>query len=166
MSATERQRPARSTTPLLWAMGGMCLVALALALIAQHAFDMRPCPWCVLQRLIAVLLAALLSLAAWTRARGARLVSVGVALALAVAGMVCALYQHLVAAQQFSCNLTLADKVVSALQLDTALPAVFSATASCADAAVSVLGVPFAYWSLGFFSALAAGCLWVLSRRH
>ena len=38
--------------------------ALGAALVSQHVFDMQPCPWCVLQRLIfvALALAALLGL--------------------------------------------------------------------------------------------------------
>jgi len=50
--------------------------------------------------------------------------------------------------------LTLADKIISAMKLDTLLPSVFSATASCADAAVNLLGVPYAFWSLGLFAGL------------
>jgi disulfide bond formation protein DsbB len=28
------------------------LLALAVALVSQYVFDMQPCPWCVLQRLL------------------------------------------------------------------------------------------------------------------
>ena len=39
---------------------------VAAALISQHAFDMQPCPWCIIQRLTYLLvgLFALLSLTA------------------------------------------------------------------------------------------------------
>jgi len=87
----------------------------------------------------------------------------GVSLLLAVAGVASALYQHTVAAASFSCNLTFADKIISGLKLDALLPSVFSATASCAEAAVSVLGVPFAYWSLALFLLLAVMAAAVLS---
>ena len=73
---------------------------------------------------------------------------------LASAGAAAAAWQHFVAAKSASCNLTLADKIVSALKLDTLLPSVFSATASCADAAVNLLGVPYDFWALGTFAVL------------
>ena len=38
--------------------------------------------------------------------------------------------------------------------LDSILPWLFQVYASCADAAVSMLGVPYAYWSLALFGAL------------
>ena len=70
-------------------------------------------------------------------------------------GIAAALWQHFVAARTNSCALTLADKVISGLGLDTRWPEVFEVRASCADAAVNLLGVPFAFWSLALFAALA-----------
>ena len=34
------------------AIAALCLAAVGAALIAQYRFDMQPCPWCVLQRVI------------------------------------------------------------------------------------------------------------------
>ena len=44
------------------------------------------------------------------------------------------------------------DKVISGLGLDTRWPEAFEVRASCADAAVSILGVPFEFWSLALFA--------------
>jgi protein dithiol:quinone oxidoreductase len=136
------------------------LAAVALAVFTQLRFDMRPCPWCVLQRAIfvAIALAALLGLA--LRRLGAALV-----LLLAAAGMAAALWQHFVAAKSDSCRLTLADRIMSGLQLDRLWPQVFQAQATCADASVPLLGVPYEFWSLALFAALAAAALNVLRRR-
>jgi hypothetical protein len=38
------------------------------------------------------------------------------------------------------------DRIVGATGLDRLLPDVFEARANCADAAVSLLGMPYAYW--------------------
>ena len=38
----------------LVAMAAVCFAAVAAALVSQYAFDMQPCPWCILQRLIFV----------------------------------------------------------------------------------------------------------------
>jgi disulfide bond formation protein DsbB len=121
------------------------------ALVTQHVFDMQPCPWCVLQRLIflAVSAAALVGLA-WRSALGRR-VSGGLVVVLALCGAAAALWQHFVAASSASCNLTLAEKIVAATGLDGRFPEVFAAYASCADAAVDLVGVPYEFWSLAAF---------------
>ena len=144
------------STRVLAAVALACVAAVAVAVVSQYGYDMQPCPWCVLQRLIAigVALACVVALV-WRSARG-RSVGSGVALLLALAGVAAALWQHFQAAASASCNLTLADKIVSRwLHLDSLLPAVFEARASCADAAVSMLGVPYDFWSLALFAASA-----------
>jgi disulfide bond formation protein DsbB len=123
---------------------------------------MEPCPWCVLQRIvfIAIGLCALLGLA-WRGAAGSR-VAASLGLLLALAGIGAALWQYFVAARSPSCNLTLADKIVTATQLDRLLPDVFEARASCADAAVNLLGIPYAFWAAIVFLACAIALLRVL----
>lgn len=143
--------PARRADGLLGfvALGGVAVVGAAL--VTQHVFDMQPCPWCVLQRLIflAVSAAALVGLA-WRSALGRR-VSGGLVVVLALCGAAAALWQHFVAASSASCNLTLAEKIVAATGLDGRFPEVFAAYASCADAAVDLVGVPYEFWSLAAF---------------
>jgi disulfide bond formation protein DsbB len=134
------------------------------ALVSQHAFAMEPCPWCVLQRLIFVAIGvfALLGLA-WRGPAGSRVAGT-FALLLAVAGMLAAAWQQFVAAKSASCNLTLADRVMTASQLDRLLPDVFEARASCADAAVNLLGVPYAMWSALAFVLCAIVLIGILRR--
>jgi disulfide bond formation protein DsbB len=130
---------------------------VAVALISQHAFDMQPCPWCIIQRLAYLLvgLCAILSLTAtqssvWARAP---LLLGGLA---AVAGLAAALYQHFVAAATSSCAFTAADKFLMATGLDELLPAVFKATAACDEANAPLLGLPYSLWSAGLAVILIA----------
>lgn len=153
-----------NTTRLLWGIAVACAMALGLAMAAQEFWDMRPCPWCVLQRAIYVVVGVLAAAAALVRMRPVRVLLASMSLVLALGGIASALYQHLVAAQSYSCNLTFADRVVSALKLDSLLPKVFSATASCAEASVDVLGVPFAYWSLAMFVLIGVAAAAVVGR--
>jgi disulfide bond formation protein DsbB len=143
----------------------LSLGALGAALVSQHVFDMQPCPWCVLQRLIFVVLAfaALLGLL-WT-SRSGRRTSAALGIVLAALGVAAALWQHAVAAKSASCNLTLADRIVSGLQLDALLPSVFAATASCADAAAPLFGLPYEYWSLALFGLLGLALVMALLQR-
>jgi len=138
------------------------LAAVAAALVSQHVFGMQPCAWCVLQRLLFVAVAAVAAVALlglrWRSQRLGPLNAVLglLALALALGGMAAALWQHFVAASSSSCALTLADRIVGGLGLDALAPEVFAAYASCADAAVQLLGLPYEFFSLALFAALAA----------
>ena len=152
MSPLIAHKPSR-LVPL--AMAGACLLAVAGALLAQYRFGMRPCPWCILQRLIFIGIAVVSLATAFAPARRLRIASNAVALLLALAGVIAAMYQHEVAAKSFSCNLTFADKLITALGLESLWPWMFQVTATCAEAAVSLLGVPFEFWSLALFALLA-----------
>jgi disulfide bond formation protein DsbB len=142
----------------------VCVAAVAVALVSQHMFGMEPCPWCVLQRLLFLTIALACGIALLWRARAGRWVGAGLALLLAVAGVASALWQHFVASKSQSCNLTLADRIVSGLQLDNLLPDVFAPRASCADAMVDLFGVPYDVWSLLLFAAVAVVTLRILAR--
>ena len=136
--------------------------AVAAALVSQHAFGMQPCPWCVLQRLIFVAIGAFALVGlVWRGAAGSR-VAATFALLLAIAGVATAFWHHFVAARSASCNLTLADRVVGATQLDRLLPDVFEARVSCADAAVDLFGVPYAMWAALVFVVCAVALVRVL----
>ena len=143
-----------------------CLAAVGAALVSQHVFGMQPCPWCVLQRVIFLAIALACGLGLLWRSAAGRVLAGGLGLLLALGGIAAALWQHFQAAASASCNLTLADKIVSGwLGLDSLWPDVFSARASCADAAVSLLGVPYDFWSLALFVAVAFTLLRTLRRR-
>ena len=146
----------------LAAMAVLSLAAVGAALYSQHVLDMQPCPWCVLQRLIFVGIAAACLVGLALRRVGA-----GLVLVLALSGVAAALWQHFVAASAASCDLTLADKLMAASGLDALWPEVFMATASCAEAKVNLLGLPYEFWSLGLFLLLAAAAARVaLARRR
>ncbi len=140
------------------------LGAVGVALVSQHRFGIQPCPWCVLQRLVFLLIAAAALLGLVWRSATGRRVAAGIALLLALCGAAAALWQHFVAAAAASCNLSLAERIISALGLDESLPSVFMALASCADAAVKLAGLPYELWSLLLFGLLGAAALAVARR--
>ena len=152
-------------TDLLLAGGAVVsLGAVGAALVSQHHFNMQPCPWCVFQRLLFVLIAVACGLGLlWRSVRG-RQVAAGLAGLVALGGVGAATWQHFVAAAKDSCNMTLAEQVIAALGLDERYPGVFMAMASCADAKVNLLGLPYEAWSGALFLALAVGAGSVLRR--
>jgi disulfide bond formation protein DsbB len=163
--APQRRQPAGAGTATLAFGAVISLGAVGVALWTQHARDMQPCAWCVLQRLIfvAIALAALPGLL-WRR-RAVQALSALLMFGLGLAGVAAALWQHFVAAASGSCNLTLADRIVSGLELDAWLPEIFQPRASCADAAVRLWGLSYEFWSLGLFMLLSALALRRLLRK-
>ena len=147
------------------ALAAIGLGAVGLALVTQHGFEMLPCPWCILQRMIFVAIAIAALPGALLASPTVRKASAALVLLLALCGVAAALWQHFVAAASASCNLTLADRIVSASGLDALLPDVFAPWASCADAAAKLLGVPYEFYSLTLFVLSAVTAVWLLLRR-
>lgn len=148
-------------------LGFVCIASFAAvgaALVSQYQFGMLPCPWCILQRFIFVVIGVVAGLAWVFPPVAAKRALAAVGVALAGCGVAAALYQHFVAAKSDSCALTFADKVVGALQLESISPYLFSIQASCADAAVSLLGVPYEAWSGMLFVVLGTACALVMRR--
>jgi protein dithiol:quinone oxidoreductase len=140
------------------------LAAVGAALISQHVFDMLPCPWCVLQRVIFLAISLVALVAGLVRSPASSRVGALLMLLLAGCGVAAALWQHFVAASSASCNLTLADRIISGLGLGELAPQVFVAWASCADAAVKLLGLPYEFYSGALFFALGAAAVVLLRR--
>ncbi len=138
-----------------WLAAGVAvvLVVIGAAEVAQHVYDVQPCPWCVLQRLVfvAIGLLALLGLASRSRL-GARVAAVVMGV-LVACGIAAALWQHFVASRSASCNLTFADRVMNATGLNERWPGLFMAYANCGDKAV-LWGVPLELYSLAAFVVL------------
>lgn len=160
-----RARPPHATS-VLTAIGIGSLLALAVALVAQHAFGIQPCPWCVIQR-IAVLAIAVLALVGaglgGLMRRAAPAVAALAVLGLGIGGAVAAWHQHTVAAKQLSCAFTWADRTLMSLGLDALWPSLFKVGATCADAAQALmLGLPFEAWSGAWFVMVSVAALYAL----
>jgi disulfide bond formation protein DsbB len=154
------RRTFASAPQILTVIAAGNLAALTLALIAQYAWAMLPCAWCIVQRIDVILLlgvsltGALLARVAPRAAPGLAALLVAI---LAVGGLWAAWHQHTVAAKQLSCAFTWADRMLMQLALDTRWPALFQVQATCADAAHSkMLGLPFELWSAGWFAIVLA----------
>ena len=132
------------------------IAAIGAALVSQYVYGIQPCAWCVLQRLIFCCITAAALIGLLWRAPFGRQAGAALGLLLAACGIAAALWQHFVAAPSNSCNLSLAERIISALGLDETLPQLFMALASCAEAAVKLLGVPYEFWSLALFALAAA----------
>lgn len=162
MRPLRRQQPRPLARAVLALMVAAALAGLGAALYTQHgSLGLRPCAWCVLQRLglLAVAAAALLGLLL-PGMPGRRLAALLAGLT-ALSGLAMAAWQHWVAAASASCAMSLADRLMGWTGLDRRWPEMFAAYASCADAKADLLGIPYEFYSLGLFAALALAAAWV-----
>ncbi|MGV8891346.1 MAG: disulfide bond formation protein B [Burkholderiaceae bacterium] len=148
---------------LLAGIAVCCVGAVAVALFSQHIFDMPPCPWCVLQRAIFLTIAIVCMTALSWRNSVVRIAAYCLALLLSLSGIASALWEHYKAASSMSCSLTLAEKIISTLQLDSLAPGIFSPQASCAGSVVHLLGVPYEFLSLALFILIMGTLLRVVA---
>lgn len=134
----------------------LCAFGLGAALFTQHIAGMRPCAWCVLQRLILVLIAVVILIGIILSGSGRFVVrlATGTTTVLGLGGSVAAWYQFTVAATQFSCTQTFAERVMTGLGLDASVPWLFGIQATCMDARTDLFGVDYALWSLALFFIL------------
>lgn len=160
-------RPSKLPARALACMALASFAAVGIALIAQHQFGVKPCPWCVLQRGI-FLLIGVFSLLGWLvqAKRSLRQAALVLVLMLCAAGLTAAVFQHEVASQSATCAMGLADKIVTTLGLEELWPSVFMITANCAEAAAyRLLGLPYEVWSGLLFAGIGALGLLVLGKR-
>lgn len=141
---------------LLWLAFVFSWGGVVIALVLQHGFDMQPCAWCNVQRAIYLLIGALALLALVTPGVVAPIVLALLGAGLALGGLVAAGFQHFVAAKSDTCGFSWADRVIYEARLDESMPWLFKATASCSEANLPLLGVPFALWSAALFIILFA----------
>ncbi|NYT64833.1 disulfide bond formation protein B [Alcaligenaceae bacterium] len=139
---------------VLNAIAIVCVAAVLIALLSQHMFDMQPCAWCVFQRLIFLLIAVTcwLSLLIGRLWPTALRLGAGLITLLGIGGILAAWYQYSVAAVQFSCDMTFADRLMTSSGLDAGLPWLFGIFATCMDARVNLLGIEYALWGMGLFA--------------
>lgn len=134
----------------------LCLLAVGFALFSQHVLGMQPCAWCVLQRLLFLVIAALCLLANIFNAYFMKRLITILVLLTSIGGAMSAWYQYKVASHMFTCDMTFADRIMSkTLGLDAAIPWLFGIYATCMDAAVSLFGIEYALWSLALFALMA-----------
>ncbi|MDE2594791.1 MAG: disulfide bond formation protein B, partial [Burkholderiales bacterium] len=136
---------------VLFLMALASVAAVAGAYLSQHRWGMEPCPWCVLQRILFLVIGAISLIGALLPPRWSQVGASVLVIPTAAGGIAAAWYQHFVAAKSASCNLTFADKVIGTFGLDARWPDLFEVRANCADAAVNLLGVPYEFWSLALF---------------
>jgi protein dithiol:quinone oxidoreductase len=84
------RRARDAAAPLLLAIAALAFGAVGVAVYTQHAWGMLPCPWCILQRIVLLLIGAVALLGLPLRGWPRLLATVGLLL-LGLAGLAAAL---------------------------------------------------------------------------
>ena len=142
-----------------------CFGAVGLALVSQHVFDMPPCAWCVMQRLIYLVIGVIALVGGFGGGRALTRLCGALTALLSLSGIAAAWYQYSVAANMLSCDQTFADRFMTGIGLESAVPWLFGIYATCMDAKVPVLGIEYALWSLALFVIIFFMALPVVFRR-
>ncbi|OXI80479.1 disulfide bond formation protein B [Burkholderia sp. AU33423] len=143
----------------LLAIGAGSLALVAGALWIQLAWQEDPCPLCIIQRYLFLLIA----LFALVGAAGGRRVALlrGLSLASALAGAAVAIRHIYVQAHPgFSCGFDALQPVVDGLPPAHWLPLVFKVGGLCETLYPPILGLSLPMWALAGFAAIAAALGW------
>lgn len=145
---------------LVAATGGASLLLVAVATALTHLLELKPCPLCILQRVIDIALGALL-LGVAAAGASARFVRAALALALALAsgGIAVAAYQSWLqwSPPQLSCGPAGQGPIeLFVAWLGERVPWLFLATGACESTELSILGLSLANWSFVAYMTFAA----------
>ena len=158
-----------SFTPrLIWMLLGAGATALAASsVILTEWLHLNPCPLCIFQRLLFMVIALLAFIAASGLLQ--RTLGVGIVL-LSGTGFATASYQSWLQAQphgSISClggEPNLVERLV--YYLSDAWPALFQVSGFCEDKELVIFGLSLANWAVLCFAAGVAAALWALLQRR
>ncbi len=161
MSAFDRpvDRAARMFT---WLFLG-CLLIIAAALVLQFGYRLDPCPWCVAQRIVYLLIALVaLGAALWRPvARGITVFSM-IGLVFALTGVAAATWHVFLQRdpeRANACAGSMLEQLLDASRLAHWVPPLFQYDGPCTLKPWSLLGMSVPEWSLAGFAVIALYCL-------
>lgn len=144
----------KSSKPLFLLVALVCVALLGFAMYLQIVEEMQPCPLCVIQRYMFVLIAAF-SLIAWSAPSPASRGSAALGLLSAIGGAGTAIWHLYVKAHPgVSCTTDPLETAINQLPTAKLLPQVFTADGFCSAPWPPVLGLQIPTWSLIWFIIL------------
>jgi protein dithiol:quinone oxidoreductase len=141
-----------------------CTFALGTALYLQHANNLDPCPWCVVQRMVFVLIGLVALAGALHRPRAfgvtAYLSVIGL---LTISGIAAATYHiHLQSdpARAAQCAGSFVERLLDCLALGTMIPSLFQYDGPCTLKPWSLFGLSIPEWSLVAYVLVLVAVAW------
>lgn len=136
----------------------LCLSLLGYAMYLQHVLNLDPCPWCIVQRLFFIIIAALALTAGLHRpAKSGTIAYAGVGVLLAATGATAAAYHLRIQsdpARALECMGGWLERWLDASKLGKMVPPLLQYDGSCVLKPWDFLGLSIPGWSLVWFSVL------------
>lgn len=155
----------KTSKPVLIAVGLIALGLVGFALYLQHVEGQMPCPLCVIQRYMFILLALVCFIsAALPRGVTKAGASLGVLAALGGAG-VAGWHVWVKAHPTVSCGIDPLETALNRYPTAELLPFVFKADGLCSAEYPPILGLSNPQWSLIWFLTFALILIWAALRR-
>lgn len=149
-------------------VGAASLGLVAASLVLAELLNLHPCPMCIFQRVLYLLLGAFALLAAFVARPAVRWSLVVLAVAAALGGIATASYQTWMQAFPGSimeCGYSepnLMERLVD--WLGTQWELMFLATGLCSSKEWTFLGLSMANWSIACFLGLGGALIWAMRR--
>lgn len=149
---------------LLLAIATACFGLIGVALYMQHAKDLLPCPYCVIQRYLFIFVGISCLVGAW---RNKVRAAAGTALLFALGGLgVVGKHLYILAHPGFSCGIDPVETFLNKVPTATLMPWLFKADGYCENATDLVFGLSIPQWSAIWFVILTTTLVTVLLRRR
>jgi len=148
---------------VLFAISLIAFALIGFALYLQHAMEMRPCPLCVIQRYMFLLI----GVCALFGAIGDKIRTGAMLALLAAIGGLVTVGKHLyvIANPGFSCGIDPMETMLNKIPTAEYLPWLFRADGLCEGATDAILGLAIPQWSAVWFVVLTVLLGWVLLRQ-
>ncbi len=137
-------------------IGFLCFIFITLILIAQYFFEMKPCAWCILQRLIYIVIGCitLINLLFFKRKKTKLNFSALLIVILGSFGISSAWLQYNNSSESMTCDMTFAEKIIDITGLDIRIPWLFGIQALCTNSEFYLFGIEYPIWSLILFGLI------------
>jgi disulfide bond formation protein DsbB len=151
------------------AIVAVCVGLLATGSYLQHQMGLEPCPMCILQRYVFILIALAALVATIHGPKGAAAMRVYAAL-VAIFGLVGAgtamrhSYLQRFPDPSTSCGVEL-EFLVNNFPLAQALPKIFAGSGECAKVQWRMLGLSIPEWALVWYLVFVGAALWIAFAR-
>jgi len=143
-----------------------CVAMLAFGLYLQHVVGLEPCPMCIVQRYVLVLVAVVAALTALTSRTTGLITGAGVLFALSGFGAFVAARQSLLQwypPEVVSCGRDFYG-MIETFPLQRAIPMIFKGSGDCAKVDWTFLGGSIANWSFVCFVVIGLMALTLILR--
>ncbi len=141
-----------------------CIALLSFGLYLQHGVGLEPCPMCIVQRYLMVLMALAAALGAAISASRLQMVAAGLAAALAAGGAFVAARQSWLQwfpPEVYTCGRDFYG-MIETFPLKRAIPMIFRGSGDCTKIDWTLLGLSIANWSFVAFLAMGLLCVGLL----